>query len=232
MSNSPLSAHPFELAGMGTGPFGFVGMVSIPSATLAEQNPSAYQNALGSLPHDLEGGLGTCRCCGQAITHVCIIENAQGDRYGVGTDCVLKTDDPCLANKAKIAVAKLQRKQRFARAAAKREAHRQKWLSTACDEAGETNAQRIERERTEQEAAQKARKDAVWAKFGFLLPYLGGPEGGFCASIAAGIREGQAPRGRALDICGEIYAKAHGRRGSNAYVEALNEFNDKTWEAA
>jgi hypothetical protein len=227
-----LRAHPFELAGMGVGPFRFVGMVSIPSATLAEKNPSAYQNALADLPRDIIGGCGTCYNCGHAITNVCIIENAQGDRYGVGTDCVLKTDDPCLGNKAKVAIAKLQRKQRFARATAKREAHRQKWLGSVSNEAGETNAQRIERERTEQEAAQKARKDAVWAKFGFLLPYLSGPEGGFCASIAAGIRNGQAPHGRALEICGEIYAKAHGRRGSKAYVEALNEFNNKTWEAA
>jgi hypothetical protein len=77
-----------------------------------------------------------------------------------------------------------------------------------------------------------SRVNEVLNKFGFLLPYLGGPEGGFCASIAADLRNGQAPRGRALDICGELYAKAHGRRGSNAYVEALNEFNDKTWEAA
>jgi hypothetical protein len=100
-----LTAHPFELAGMGVGPFRFVGMVSIPSP---------------SLPRSLENGCGTCANCGQAITNVCIIENAQGDKYGVGTDCVLKTDDPCLGNKAKVAIAKLQRKQRFARAAAKR----------------------------------------------------------------------------------------------------------------
>jgi hypothetical protein len=215
---------------MGTGPFRFVGMVSIPSLTLAEQNPSAYQNAVADLPHDLEGGLGACCNCGQAITNVCIIENAQGIRYGVGTDCVLKTDDPCLGNKAKVAIAKLQRKQRLQRAAAKREAHRQKWLSSVCNEAGETNGHRIERERQERDAAEKAAKDAVWSKFGFLLPYLSGPEGGFCASIAAGIRNGQAPRGRPLDICGEIYAKAHGRRGSKAYAEALNEFNAKTLE--
>jgi hypothetical protein len=226
-----LSAHPFELAGMGTGPFRFVGMVSIPSATLAEQNPSAYQNALASLPHDLEGGLGACANCGQAITNVCIIENAQGTRYGVGTDCVQKTGDPFLGVKAEIAVARLRRRQRHAREAAKREANRQQWLGTLCNEASETNAQRIERERTEQEVADKARKEAVWAKFGFLLPYLRGPEGGFCASVAAGIRNGHAPSGRGLEISGEIYTKTHGRRGSNAYVEALNEFNDKTWEA-
>jgi hypothetical protein len=230
MINS-LSVHPFELSGLGTGPYRFVGIVSIPTPALAEANPDAYQGALRDLPRDLVNGCGVCAHCGTPITNVCIVVDAQGRRYGIGSDCVLKTGDPYLGDKAKIAIARLQRDQRRARQAARRAAQHEVWLATVCNEAGETNAQRLERENKERDAAEKARKDAVYAKFGFLLPYLGGPEGGFCASIAEGIRNGHAPSGRALEICSEIYGKAHGRRGSKAYVTALNEFNDKTWEA-
>jgi hypothetical protein len=61
---------------------------------------------------------------------------------------------------------------------------------------------------------------------------LSGPAGGFCDSIAAGIRQGREPHGRALDICAEIYAKAHGRRGSKAYEAAIEEFYAKVGEEA
>ena len=230
MSNF-LSAHPFELSGLGTGPYRWVGICSIPPLSLAEANPSAYNAALAALPRDLVNGCGVCAHCGTPLTNICIVRDAQGRHYGIGSDCIEEVHDPFLGKAAKVAIARLQRDQRRAREAAKREANHKRWLATVCNEAGETNAQRLERELREREAAQKARKDAVWAKFGFLLPFLGGPEGGFCASIAASIRNGQAPSGRALEICGEIYAKAHGRRGSKAYIEALNEFNDRTWEA-
>jgi hypothetical protein len=223
-------AHPFELAGMGTGPFRFVGMASIPSASLAEQNPSGYSSALAMLPRNLIGGCGTCYNCGKGITHVCIIENAQGQRYGVGTDCVEKTGDKYLGDKAKVAIARIQREQRRERDARLRAEQHKKWLATVCNEVGETNAQRVEREHAEHDAAEKARQAARLAeaeKFFFLLPHLSGPEGGFCASIANQIRRGYVPSGRALDICGDIYAKAHGRRGSKGYDAALDEFYNK-----
>jgi hypothetical protein len=38
------------------------------------------------------------------------------------------------------------------------------------------------------------------------------------------IERGDPPEGRARAIVGEIYAKAHGRRGSTAYHDALDEF--------
>jgi hypothetical protein len=236
-SSSELKAHPFELAGLGTGPYRFVGMVSIPGPSLAEANPEAYNNALRELPRDLVGGCGTCSCCGMAIMNICIVVNGQGQRYGIGSDCVLKTGDAYLGNPAKIAIAKHQRHQRAIRNAAKRAAKHKVWLATVCNEAGETNSQRLDRESLEREGAEKALKaqqaverTAATAKFGFLLPYLSGPEGGFCESIAKGIRQGYPPRVRAVDICGEIYAKAHGRRGSKAYNEALDEFGNLTAE--
>jgi hypothetical protein len=222
-----LKAHPFELAGMGTGPFRFVGVVSIPSKSLAEHNPDSYNNALAALPRDLIGGCGTCYNCGMAITHVCIVRNSNGQKYGIGSDCVAKTGDAYLGDKAKVAVARLQRQQRRERAQAKRDAAHKAFLGTVCNEAGETNQERINREMAEQAAAHQAKRQALADKWGFLAPYLSGPVGGFCDSIKQGFRNGYEPSPRAIAILGEIYAKHSGRYGSKAYEAALEEFNNR-----
>lgn len=223
---SELKAHPFELSGMGTGPYRFVGMVSIPSSSLAEANPTAYNNALAMLPRNLVGGCGICYHCGTAIMNICIVIDAQGVRYGIGSDCVLKTGDASLGDKVKVAVAKHRARLARAKKDAAREARRIAWLNASCNELGETNAQRIERERNEAQAAQVAREAVVFEKFGFLLPHLGA--GNFCESIASGIRSGREPRGGALDILREIYAKsAGGKRGSKAFCASWDAFNAK-----
>jgi hypothetical protein len=223
-------AHPFELAGMGLGPFRFVGMVQIPSASLAEHNPSAYNGALASLPRNLIGGCGTCYNCGMAISNICIVENSTGQRYGIGSDCVLKTGDPFLGNKVKVTLARIQRAKRQEKAEAQREARRAAFLSAVCNEAGETNAQRIERENSEAKAAQVAREAAALSRFAFILPILDAhsrTDGDFCYNMAYGLRHGNMPRGRALDIVGDIYAKSFGRRDSKAYNAAREEFDAK-----
>lgn len=225
-------AHPFELAGLGTGPYHFIGMVSIPNPSLAEANPEAYNNALRDLPRDLVGGCGMCANCGMSIMNICIVRDGQGRRYGIGSDCVMKTGDRYLGDAAKVAIARHQRNQRRERAELSRAEQHKIWLATIC-ETGETNAVRVEREHAEREATQKALQEQRMAqarKFYFLLPYLTGPEGGFCESIASGIQNGRAPTGRAVEICADIYAKAHGRRGSKGYDAAMDECGKLTEE--
>lgn len=212
---------------MGTGPFRFIGIATIPSPSLAEANADAYNNALRELPRNLIGGCGTCYNCGMAITRVCIVQNSTGERYGIGSDCVLKTGDPSLGDAAKVAIARLQRKARRERAETQRHARQVAWESTICNDRGETNAQRVDRENRKLELARRTQLEEVSQRFAFLLPYLTGPSGGFYESIANGIRSGQAPRGRALDICGDIYAKSFGRRGSKGYQDALDDFLTK-----
>jgi hypothetical protein len=224
------NAHPFELAGMGLGPFRFIGMVQIPSASLAEHNCDAYNRALASLPRNLIGGCGTCYNCGQAISNVCIVENSTGQRYGVGSDCVLKTDDQHLGDKVKVTLARIQRARRAEKAQAQREARREAFLAAVCNEAGETNAQRIEREDHERKAAQIARESAALGRFSFVLPILDAmsrTDGDFCYNMAYGIRHGNPPTGRALAIVREIYGKQFGRRGGKAYEAAVAEFDIK-----
>src|SRR5215467_3344100 len=78
-------AHPFELSGLGTGPYRWVGLVSIPSPSVAEANPFAYNNALQALPRDLENGCGACAHCLTPIMNICIVTDGQGRKWGIGS---------------------------------------------------------------------------------------------------------------------------------------------------
>lgn len=60
-----------------------IGFFSIPPASLAFHNPSAYQAAMSSLPL----GSGTCSHCGTAIRHHVIIRLPDGTERFIGTDC-------------------------------------------------------------------------------------------------------------------------------------------------
>lgn len=87
------AVHCFEKSGLGKAPFRCVGFASIPSASMAEHNVSAYNNAMAMLPRDV--GCGTCDYCGTAIMHNFIIQGSgEGDRrFVVGSDCVARTGD-------------------------------------------------------------------------------------------------------------------------------------------
>lgn len=223
--------HPFERAGMDYGPYRFIGVVSIPSPTLAEHNPEAYNLALRMLPRDLVGGCGTCSCCGRAIMNICIIRAGSGRRYGVGVDCVEKTRMPALANKAKVEMAREVRRKRAEVRAAKREAKRQAWLASVDPETGKTHGQLAEEARqarlaaiAAEDAAREAARLAAVEQLAFLLPALDGCAGDFAYSMASDIRSGRAPRGRALAIVLEIDARHNGgRRGSKGFIARWNE---------
>lgn len=83
------SVHPFERAGMGSGPYRFAGAYELPSRELAAANPDAYNAALRDLPR-LTDGNGSCSCCGMPITNIFVVRNAAGQLYGVGCECVDK----------------------------------------------------------------------------------------------------------------------------------------------
>jgi len=224
MEATTATLHPFEAAGMGNGPYKFLYCCSLPSASLAEQNPDAYRNAHRELPRDISGGLGTCRNCGMAIMNICIVQDAQGIKYGVGSDCVEKTGDRCIGTPANVAVARMVAKKR-------REAKEAARIAKA--KAFAESPEGIARA-----AAEKAKEEALaelhakritdtMAKFEFVLPYLARSSGSFCTSIADQIRNGYAPTGRALEIVQDIYSSAHGRRNSKAYADASDDFAER-----
>lgn len=94
-----MDLHCFEKAGLGRAPFRCVGIYSIPSSSLAENNPVAYNNALADMPRGL--GCGSCKYCGTAIMHNFIIECSAGNRFVVGSDCVAKTGDAGLVKQVR-----------------------------------------------------------------------------------------------------------------------------------
>lgn len=223
-------AHPFELAGMDIGPYSYAGFWSFPSPDLAEKNHHAYQLAMADMPRDLVGGCGTCSHCGMAISNVHIVRSASGKRFGVGCDCVQKTGDKALGDRAKVEQAKHERDLRRARQEARREKNRQQWLARVCNDRGETNAQRLERESAERQAAHEARLRAA-TRFEWLAAVLRESGGNWCQSVAADLSSGRVLTGRALAIACDIYSKRAGRSGSKAYAEAALEF-DSRWQAS
>ena len=215
-----MTAHPFEISGLGIGPFRFLYCASLPSPSMAGHNPEAYNNALRSLPRDVP--LGTCAHCGMALMHNFICQSSDGRKFAVGSACVAKTADKALGDKIAIAAAKVVRAARRAKAEAKRDVAHKAWLIA--------NAPRLEAEakaRVVREAGFVVERTAVIAKWAFLLPVLDSASSEFCQSVADSIRAGHAPLGRAVAILETIYAKAHGRRGSAAYNNATDEFHTK-----
>jgi len=120
--------HPFYKAGLGEGPYRFVGCFDMGEA----MNPNSAAN-FGNMrgwvadAPKLEAGLGTCTVCGMGIMIICIVKNAAGKLYGVGSDCIEKCDDNgiCKAGvKATLAIrrSRINRARKAAKAKARFEA--------------------------------------------------------------------------------------------------------------
>jgi hypothetical protein len=226
--------HPFESAGLGVGPFVFVCSVEIgdPEDGASFMNSSRIQSEQAK---KFKVGFGTCDHCGRGIMHNAVIRDSEGKHFVVGMDCAQKTNDPCLANKAKLEQRRITREKRQERKRLKQEA----WLNTVC-ETGETNGERELRERDERIAETNRRNEkreaeerklglATLNKWKFWLESTGArPDSdGFLGSIVCGLIRGCEPTGRGLEICGDIFARQSGRRGSNANEEAWTIFDQK-----
>lgn len=63
-----------------------IGFFSIPSPSLAEHNPEAYNSLVRALP----AGAGCCSQCGMGITHHIVIRDEAGQKRFIGSDCAAK----------------------------------------------------------------------------------------------------------------------------------------------
>ena len=199
----------------GTAPFKFVGIWSTPSKNLMEVNPSAYDAAIRARPTCCHFA---CDHCGTGIGTHCIIIDAEGKKFAVGSDCVAKTDHIEVLSAVKLAL----KEQAKAARGAKREAvrlARQAAYDAVLQSQRDVNGGLTDNEVIAQ-AALVARQ-ANLAITGDLVEILCAAGGDFCYSIAQNYRNGSAPRGRAKDIVIEIVAKQSGRKGSKAYAAAL-----------
>ena len=202
----------WESQGVGKAPFKVVGVATIPSLSLAEANPEAYNNALRELPRGYR--LGTCHVCGRGISVNYLIHDADGARLAVGSDCVTKTGDTILiaqvkrikseADRLKRDLARAARQQAYMDAKAKRE-------EEALQEQRGRNNGLTDAEVARAQAARRAE---------ILIPvsvYLHDGNGGFRDSVAADMQIGRVPTGRGRAITLDILAKMAGRGGSKAY---------------
>jgi hypothetical protein len=217
--------HAWEVAGLGRAPFRFVGLIAVPPPSLLEANVDAYNHAVSG-SHAAAGALGvtlcSCQACGKDIMNNCVICDADGNRFVVGTDCVAKTGDAGLIDAARAA----EKARRRARADAEREA---RW--EADRPAREARVAEFERQQREREAAEAARARVHAEANAWLIDVLAGQPGDFCRSVAADLGRMAIGdlSGRCLDICRDIYAKAMGgRKGSKAFTAAAGDFDRRS----
>ena len=204
----------------GIAPFRFVGIWSAPSKALLEANPEAYNAQLRSKPECCHF---SCDHCGTGISNHCIIVDATGKRFAVGTDCVAKTAHTEVVSAVKLALkkkAKIARDaQRKAEQAARQAAYDAELQAQRDANGGLTDSEVAHKKAYAARKEQLARTNAIVAPVVNALDAAGGD---FCFSIAQGYRNGYAPQGRAKDIVIEIVAKQSGRKGSAAYDAALD----------
>lgn len=86
--------HTFELAGLGKAPFKLVAV----QESKHQPHPDAPAKA-GS----------TCEYCSRAIMEVCVIQDINGKRFKVGSNCVKKTGDFGLVDTVKRAANRMKR---------------------------------------------------------------------------------------------------------------------------
>ena len=117
--------HEFEIAGLGKAPFKFLYVASLPSPSLAEQNPQAYQNAMRDLPKGV--ALGCCAYCGHDLVHNFIVRSSDGKEFSVGSECIEKVGDKGLITAVRLHERQVRQEKRRAKEAAEHEARRVAW---------------------------------------------------------------------------------------------------------
>jgi hypothetical protein len=121
------AVHCFEKAGLGRAPFRCTDLYSLPSPSLAGNNPVAYNNAIADMPQGL--GCGSCAYCGTAIMHNFIITSADDRRFVVGSDCVARTGDAGLVKQVRAERLRVVREKREASRSMKRAEREALWAA-------------------------------------------------------------------------------------------------------
>ena len=230
MTASPVTAeklHPFEAAGMGRGPFTFVGVHDIAEA---REHAMRHLGGTHNAGHPvLKGGLGTCSCCGMGINVVCIIRDADGDQWGVGSDCAEKTDDPSIGDNVRIAVARRRRQREAARRAERQAAKEAAWAarpSPAPDALpGETNGAYRDRHTAlrvaahQVQLAKEAKRLEDFSEELATLKAIAGEGNSFAEAMRQSLQNGPLTERQA-----DCTAKFFHRRGTQAHHDLVTRF--------
>lgn len=192
-----MQVHPFTEAGLGFGPFSCTGY------------------------HDHgKAGAAMCQLCGMGLRYEFVITSADGRQFGVGCECVHKTEDAGLQREVEAQQIKLKlalKEQRHLEREAKRQAEWEAKMAEVMP-SGLTRKQEMELEADQRERQAEERRERVRSVWGPVIHALKATNGDFARDWAEALEGGENwPRGRALDICIEITAKKAGRRGSKAF---------------
>lgn len=220
--------HKFTIAGLGEAPFRLTGIYELPPKSLAEANPTAYNNALAALPKNV--GFGTCHYCGTGIMRNFEITSADGKRSVVGCDCIKKAGDHGLIK----AVSIIERDKRREKARAKEMKRREAFVAARKAREAEARAEAEANRPAFDEAfkALRANNDPI-----IVALALKAGTSPFCHDMVLALCGHQermempkrpselSPRAR--EIVRDIYAKAAGRSGSEAYKAALTDFDSR-----
>src|SRR5688572_21736227 len=119
--NAP-TIHPFEEAGLGLAPFKFLGMREERGPITTVLDGLTVQVGAPGQP------MGSCKYCGQGIAYVCYVLSADGKRFTVGSDCVMKLAKASNVGMTDLerAVAREMKKVRAAKNAKRAESAREK----------------------------------------------------------------------------------------------------------
>lgn len=205
-------SHPFQNT-LGAGPYKYMGSFDLGAAIRHQQNFGDTAAAFRDAPR-LEAGMGTCAHCGNAILNIQIVRRGDGNLYGVGTDCILKLGAGKLVDAVKAQRNGLAREKR----AAKREAARLAQIQEQRDRNGGMTDWELAQHREElRRAAEREKLKPIIAALEPYARQLEDGKGGFCDSVARGLRNGQIPYRSGRDIMLDILAKQAGRMNSKAF---------------
>ena len=222
--------HLWQEQGLGKAPFRALCIISVPSKSLCEANPEAYNNAWRECSQQARAlGVELCSCqsCGMSLENNVVIRDAEGKNFVVGCDCAGKVGDTKLTTEVKLLEKARQRKIKEAKLEAERVAREAR---IAADQAaqrerngGLTDAEVAARAR---QAAEDAKREKFTAENLWLLKVLDGMNGDFVASMIEKLEVGplNGLSDRCVSILSDIYGKAHGRGGSKKYTAAVDEF--------
>lgn len=235
MSESAAIHHDWEEK-VGQAPYRLVTVVSFPSPTLAERNPSGYQIAAMEAAEQARGlgvHLGICDICGMGLMNNYVCQNSDGGRFVVGCDCATHLHDARLSTEVQEAERKRQRELARQRLQERWEAERITREAAERERNGGLTDREIEAERRKKAAAeaaakaQKAATDNAW-----LIAILEQVQtsGDFIPSMIDKLNHEPVRdlSDRCITILSEIYAKhVGGRKGSKAYKAAEADFYAK-----
>ncbi len=227
--------HLWQDQGLGVAPFSVHCVISIPSKSLCEANPNAYNSAMAEACGRAKAlGVHLCSCesCGMSLEHNVVIRDANKKFFVVGMDCAMKTGDSKVITQVENLERLRQKALREAKATAAREVRQQARLAELAAQRkrndGLTDAEVAQHERAQAIEALKAQNAA---KYRWLLDVLN--QVSYSSDFVRSMIDLIEARGIAAlspkcqNILADIYAKTitnGAKRGSKKYDEALNAF--------